>query len=203
MAREANAGGVLFDGTTRMSRNGESVHYYSLVSSHAEYNIAPAQDAAPLRTDFPLDRAALLGCAVMTGCTGRIEPETSAIVVGCGAVGLIAVQGAQLCGASIIVSVDINPLKLESARRVGATHVVDASEDDPVELMRELTGGLAPRRPRGDTRQDALRRGGRLPVQHHNRRARDRARLLRHATRASIFRGWPSFTWTVGSTSTR
>ena len=65
----------------------------------------------------------------MTGYTGLIEPETSAIVVGCGAVGLIAVQEAQLCGASIIVSVDINPLKLESARRVGARHVVDASEE--------------------------------------------------------------------------
>ena len=92
-----------------MSRNGEPVYYYSLVSSHAEYNILPAQAAVPLRTDFSLDRAALVGCAVMTGYTGLIEPETSAIVVGCGAVGVIAVQEPQLCGASIIVSVDINP----------------------------------------------------------------------------------------------
>ena len=59
-----------------MSRNGESVYYYySLVSSHAEYNIVPAQPAVPLRTDFPLDRAALLGCAVMTGCTAVSSPR--------------------------------------------------------------------------------------------------------------------------------
>ena len=110
---------MLFDGTTRMSRNGDPVYYYSLVSSHAEYNIVPAQAAVPLRTDFPLDRAALLGCAVMTGYggavhAGRIEPETS-VIVGCGAVGLSAVQGARLAGASTIVAVDINPLKLEWA----------------------------------------------------------------------------------------
>ena len=75
---------MLFDGTTRMSRNGDPVYYYSLVSSHAEYNIVPAQAAVPLRTDFPLDRAALLGYAVMTGYggavhAGRIEPGTSVI----------------------------------------------------------------------------------------------------------------------------
>ena len=100
----------------------------------------------PLRRDFPLDRAALLGCAVMTGYggaihAGRIKPDTSAVVVGCGAVGLSAIQGARIAGASIIVGVDVNPLKLEWAEKFGATHVVDASRDDPVELVRSLTQG--------------------------------------------------------------
>ncbi len=146
VAKAANSSGLLFDGTTRMSLNGQPVHYYSLVSSHAEYNIVPEQAAIPLRPDFPLDRAALLGCAVMTGYggavhAGYIEPEHSVIVVGCGAVGLSAVQGARIAGASVIVGVDLNPLKLEWAQKFGATHTVDASKDDPAEVMRSLTQG--------------------------------------------------------------
>ena len=146
VAKEAQAAGVLFDGTTRMSLDGRPVHYYSLVSSHAEYNIVPEQAAVPLPREFPLDRAALLGCAVMTGYGGavncaRIAPQTSVVVVGCGAVGLSAVQGARIAGASIIVGVDVNPLKLEWAEKYGATHVVDARADDPVEEVRALTQG--------------------------------------------------------------
>ena len=145
-AREANAKGVLFDGATRMSRNGAPVYYYSLVSSHAEYNIVPEQAAVPVRKDFPLDRAALLGCAVMTGYGGavhaaRIKPGSSVVVIGCGAVGLSAIQGARLSSASVIVGVDINPLKLAWAKTMGATHVVDASQDDPVTVVRQLTYG--------------------------------------------------------------
>lgn len=146
VAKGAQAAGVLFDGTTRMSLDGQPVHYYSLVSSHAEYNIVPEQAAVPLPREFPLDRAALLGCAVMTGYGGavncaRIAPQTSVVVVGCGAVGLSAIQGARIAGASIIVGVDVNPLKLEWAEKYGATHVVDASADDPVEVVRALTQG--------------------------------------------------------------
>jgi S-(hydroxymethyl)glutathione dehydrogenase/alcohol dehydrogenase len=145
-ARQANASGVLFDGTTRMYRNGAPVYYYSLVSSHAEYNIIPEQAAVPVRKDFPLDRAALLGCAVMTGYGGavhaaRIKPGSSVVVIGCGAVGLSAIQGARLGNASVIVGVDINPLKLQWARKMGATHVVNSAEEDPVAVVRKLTQG--------------------------------------------------------------
>ena len=99
--KKANSQGVLFDGTTRASINGENIHYYSLVSSHAEYTIIPKQAAVKIREDFPLDRAALLGCAVMTGYggavyAGNIKPETSVVVIGCGAVGLSAIQGCLL-----------------------------------------------------------------------------------------------------------
>ena len=146
VAKDVNAKGVLFDGTTRMSLDGEPVHYYSLVSSHAEYNVIPEQAAVPLRKDFPLDRAALLGCAVMTGYGGavhaaRVKPEASVVVVGCGAVGLSAIQGARISGASIIVGVDVNPLKLDWARNFGATHVLDSTKDDPVEFVQSLTQG--------------------------------------------------------------
>ena len=146
VARDANARGVLFDGTTRMSLDGKPVHYYSLVSSHAEYNVIAEQAAVPLRKDFPLDCAALLGCAVMTGYgaaihAARIKPETSVVVIGCGAVGLSVIQGARISGASIIVGVDINPLKLEWAEKFGATHIVNSTKDDPIEFVRALTQG--------------------------------------------------------------
>lgn len=145
-ARAANAKGVLFDGTTRMQLHGNPVHYYSLVSSHAEYVVIPEQAAVPVRKDFPLDRAALLGCAVMTGYGGavhaaRVRPESSVVVVGCGAVGLSALQGARIAGASTIVGVDINPLKLKWAQQFGATRVVNAGQEDPVSVVRSLTQG--------------------------------------------------------------
>jgi Zn-dependent alcohol dehydrogenase len=146
VARAAQARGVLPDGTTRFSARGRPVHYYSLVSSHAERTVVAEAAAVPLRADFPLDRAALLGCAVMTGYggavhAGRVRPEQSVVVVGCGAVGLSAVQGARIAGASVIVGVDVNPLKLGWAERLGATHVADARTADPVRLVRELTEG--------------------------------------------------------------
>jgi S-(hydroxymethyl)glutathione dehydrogenase/alcohol dehydrogenase len=146
VAAAANLRGVLFDGTSRFSSHGGPIHYYSLVSSHAERTIVPEQAAVPVPKEFPLDRAALLGCAVMTGYggavrAGGVRPENSVVVIGCGAVGLSAVQGARLAGATTIVAVDLNPLKLELAETVGATHVVDARSDDPVRIVRGLTHG--------------------------------------------------------------
>ena len=141
------AKGVMFEGTPRMkSADGQSVFHYSLVSSHAEYTIIPEAGAVPVRKDFPLDRAALLGCAVMTGYggavyAGNVKPENSVIVIGCGAVGLSAIQGAKIAGASIIIGVDINPKKLEWAKNVGATHVVNSKEEDPIKFARNFTQG--------------------------------------------------------------
>jgi S-(hydroxymethyl)glutathione dehydrogenase/alcohol dehydrogenase len=128
------------------SVEGEPVFHYSLVSSHAEYTIIPEAGAVPVRKDFPLDRAALLGCAVMTGYggavyAGYVRPENSVIVIGCGAVGLSAIQGARIAGASIIIGVDINSKKLDWAKSVGATHVVNSKDNDPVKIARDLTQG--------------------------------------------------------------
>jgi S-(hydroxymethyl)glutathione dehydrogenase/alcohol dehydrogenase len=95
---------------------------------------------------MPLDVGALLGCGVITGLgaalrTAKIEPGSSAAVVGCGGIGLAAVQGARLAGASPIIAVDVTDEKLERALEVGATHTVDAKRDDPVLAVRDLTGG--------------------------------------------------------------
>jgi S-(hydroxymethyl)glutathione dehydrogenase/alcohol dehydrogenase len=146
VAAEANGKGVLPDGRTRFASHGRPVFHYSLVSSHAERTIVPEQAAVPIPDAMPLDRAALLGCAVTTGFggavhAGRVRAGDSVVVVGCGAVGLSAVQGARIAGASVIVGVDVNPRKLGLAERFGATHVVDASIADPVAAVRALTHG--------------------------------------------------------------
>jgi len=146
VAGAANVKGVLFDGRTRFGSRALPVHHYSLVSSHAEFTIVPEQAAVPLPTQMPLDRAALLGCAVTTGFfgavrAGRIEAGQGVVVVGTGAVGLSAIQGARTAGSAIVVAVDINPRKLALAQEFGATDIVDATVSDPVAVVRGLTRG--------------------------------------------------------------
>jgi S-(hydroxymethyl)glutathione dehydrogenase/alcohol dehydrogenase len=99
-----------------------------------------------VRDDMPLDRAALIGCGVTTGVgaalnTARIEPGSMVAVFGCGGVGLAVIQGARIGGARLIIAVDVHEKKLATARELGATHVVDASAHDPVQTIREMTGG--------------------------------------------------------------
>ncbi len=96
---------------------------------------------------MPLDRAALVSCAVLTGFgavvnTAAVPPGARVAVFGCGGVGLNIVQGARLAGASRIVAVDVSAAKLETARRFGATDAVDSLTDDPVAAIRDLTGGV-------------------------------------------------------------
>jgi S-(hydroxymethyl)mycothiol dehydrogenase len=90
--------------------------------------------------------AGLLGCGVMAGLgaamfTGEVGFGDSVAVFGCGGVGCAAIAGARLCGAATIIGVDLDPGKLELARQFGATHTVNASQTDPVEAVRTLTGG--------------------------------------------------------------
>jgi S-(hydroxymethyl)glutathione dehydrogenase/alcohol dehydrogenase len=134
-------GGVLFDGTSRWSRDGQPLHHYLGVSSFAERVVVPAAGAVRVRKDAPLDVVALVGCAVATGVgavrnTARVEEGATVAVIGCGGVGLSCVQGARLAGASRIVAVDINPDKLTHARRLGATDTVDSSQVDAVQALK-------------------------------------------------------------------
>ena len=96
--------------------------------------------------DLPLDRAALLGCAVVTGVgavinSAQVEPGSTVAIIGCGGIGLNIVQGAVLAGASRVIAVDLHPSKLELAQVFGATDVVDASAGNPVGAIRGLTDG--------------------------------------------------------------
>jgi S-(hydroxymethyl)glutathione dehydrogenase/alcohol dehydrogenase len=124
----------------------EPVHAAVGLGAFAEQMVVHERALAKIREDMPLDVASLLGCGVTTGLgaalrTAKVEPGSSAAVIGCGGIGLAAVQGARLAGASQIVAVDVAADKLDRARTVGATHVVDASAGDAVEAVRVLTGG--------------------------------------------------------------
>lgn len=143
--------GHLFDGTSRMQRNGKEVYHYSVTSTHAEYSVVPESGAIPVPKQIPFDRACIIGCGVMTGVGGvirkaQVAPGSSVVVIGCGAVGLNAVQGARLAGATKIIAVDIGRDKLQRARDFGATHSVeatsvDAADRDAVSQVLEQTEG--------------------------------------------------------------
>jgi len=112
-----------------------------------EETLLPETAVVRIDTDLPLDQAALLGCGVVTGVgavvrTAQVRPGETVLVVGCGGVGLAAVQGARLSGASRIVAADRSPSALERARGCGATDVVDAGAVDVAAAVRELTGGV-------------------------------------------------------------
>ncbi|MDQ6730609.1 MAG: Zn-dependent alcohol dehydrogenase [Actinomycetota bacterium] len=133
---------TLEDGTCRLHREGQPVHHYN-TSSFAERSVVPARTAVKVDSGLPLTELALMGCAVMTGVgavlnTARVRPGDTVAVVGCGGVGLNVVQGARIAGAAKIIAVDVVVDKLELARELGATAVVDASQGDPVTAVREL-----------------------------------------------------------------
>ena len=144
--RQHQPQGHLFDGTSRMQRNGNEVHHYSVTSTHAEYSVVPESGAIPVPKQIPFDRACIIGCGVMTGVGGvirkaQVEPGSSVAVIGCGAVGLNALQGARLAGAAKIIAVDIGQDKLKRALEFGATHTVDAADDDAVRRVLDMTAG--------------------------------------------------------------
>jgi S-(hydroxymethyl)glutathione dehydrogenase/alcohol dehydrogenase len=140
--------GMLYDGTSRLHLRGDTVFHYSAVSSFAEEAVVPAAGAIKIRSDVSLPAAALIGCCVTTGVgsvlwTARVGAGSSVVVVGCGAVGLSAIQGAGIAAAGPIIAVDISDEKLETAVRFGATDTVHATGLDAVEAVRGLTHGGA------------------------------------------------------------
>jgi S-(hydroxymethyl)glutathione dehydrogenase/alcohol dehydrogenase len=139
--------GVAFDGGARaMLADGRSLQQLMFLGSFGEYCIVSDQQAIPVPKEIPFDRACLIGCGVMTGAgaalnLGAIAHGGTVMVVGCGAVGLAAVQGARLAGAGTIIAVDIDPAKLVLAAKMGATHGVNASKDDAIAAAKRETNG--------------------------------------------------------------
>lgn len=130
----------------RLSLDGRAVSQFVGLASFAEEMLVPVSSVARVPEEMPLDKAALLGCAVITGLgavrhTAQVQFGDTVAVIGCGGVGLSAVQGAALAGASRIIAIDRMPEKLDLARAFGATDLVDATQVDPVDAVRELTGG--------------------------------------------------------------
>jgi S-(hydroxymethyl)glutathione dehydrogenase/alcohol dehydrogenase len=134
------------DEPPRLSQGGEPVHQFLDLSSFAEQILAHEHALVKIRKDMPLDRAALIGCAVTTGVgavhnTAKVEVGSTVVVIGCGGVGLSCINGAAIAGAGRIIAVDTVGSKLNLAKRFGATDVVNAADGDPVGQVRELTGG--------------------------------------------------------------
>ncbi|HEY8532652.1 MAG TPA: Zn-dependent alcohol dehydrogenase [Micromonospora sp.] len=130
----------------RLSRKGTPVEPFVGLGGFAEMLLVHERTVVKLPKEMPLDKAALLGCAGITGLgavrhTARVQVGDTVAVIGCGGVGLNVIQGARLAGAARIIAIDKLPEKLELARTFGATDVINAATTDPVEAVRELTGG--------------------------------------------------------------
>jgi Zn-dependent alcohol dehydrogenase len=116
------------------------------IGTFAEEVVVPEEMVVPIRKDMPWPQAALVGCCVATGVGAvtrhaKIEAGSTVLVIGCGGVGLNAVQGAMLSGARTIIAADIRDNKLEMARTFGATHTINtATDNDPVKKVKEITG---------------------------------------------------------------
>src|SRR5580692_346184 len=131
----------------RLSLGGQPVRQFINISSYAEKMLLHENSIVKIDPEIPLDKAALVGCGVLTGVgaalrSAGLEAGQTVAVYGCGGVGLSIVQGARIGGARQIIAVDQFEAKREMALRVGATHFVNSAEDDPVKAVKALTGGL-------------------------------------------------------------
>jgi S-(hydroxymethyl)glutathione dehydrogenase / alcohol dehydrogenase len=140
------AEGTLGNGITRFRKDGRAVRHFNGVSSFSQYAVVPERGCVPVDPSVPLDRAALIGCAVSTGVgavlfTAQVPPGGTMAVFGAGGVGLNAVQGGAIANAGRVIAVDVNPHKLALAREFGATDTIDARENDPVTAILDLTSG--------------------------------------------------------------
>ena len=130
----------------RISQNDQALTPFAQLGSFAEMMLVHEHALVKVREDMPMDRAALIGCGVTTGIgavihTAAVEPGSTVAVIGCGGIGLSAINGAALAGASRIIAVDMVASKLELARKFGATELVDASDGESVQKVIEMTGG--------------------------------------------------------------
>lgn len=132
--------------TPRLSQAGAPLEPFMAIGAFAEMILVHESGCVPIRRDMPLDRACLIGCGVTTGFgaatrSANVRAGESVAVIGCGGVGLAAINGAYVAGAGRIFAVDRVPSKLEIARTFGATDVVDPAAGNVVEQIMELTGG--------------------------------------------------------------
>ena len=130
----------------RVRGTGAEINRMAGLGTFGSYQVVPEVAAVPIDKDIPFAQAALVGCGVTTGVgaainTAGVQPGTSVAVFGCGGVGLNCMQGSAIAGATTIIAVDLLDNKLELAKEFGATHTVNAAREDPVERIKELTGG--------------------------------------------------------------
>ncbi|GAC1348603.1 MAG: Zn-dependent alcohol dehydrogenase [Ktedonobacteraceae bacterium] len=140
------ARGPLLDGTFRMHNGEINIGQFCLLSTFSERTVVPDISLVVVDKQYPLNRAVLASCAVPTGVgavlnRAKVTPGSAVMVIGCGGVGVNIIQGAVLAGARMIIAVDIHDFKLEMARQLGATHVINARQEDPVRAAKKLTDG--------------------------------------------------------------
>ena len=130
----------------RISQNGAALEPFANLGAFAEQMLVHEHALAKIRADMPLDRAALIGCAVTTGVgsvihTAKVRPGETLAVIGCGGIGLSCINGAAIAGAGRIIAVDTLAAKLELARKFGATDVINAKDEEAVGKVMALTDG--------------------------------------------------------------
>ena len=148
--RETQGQGVMPDGSSRFSLNGEKLFHYMGTSTFANHTVLPEIAVAKVREDAPFEKICYIGCGVTTGIgavinTAKVEPGDNVVVFGLGGIGLNVIQGARLVGADKIIGVDINPARREIAEKFGMTHFVNPLEveGDLVPYLVDLTDGGA------------------------------------------------------------
>jgi NDMA-dependent alcohol dehydrogenase len=143
---------TLPDGTRRIKdKSGKELNHFAGVAVMAEYATLPRENVIKIESTIPLDKAALVGCAVMTGVgaalnTAKVEAGSSCVIFGAGGIGLNVIQGCALAGAEKIIAIDTSDKKLELAQQFGATHVINPKQEpngDPVGKVMLMTGGGA------------------------------------------------------------
>jgi NDMA-dependent alcohol dehydrogenase len=138
-------GGRQVDGTSRHHARGQDIRTMTLLGTFAHHTVVNEASCIKIEKDYPLDRACLLGCGVVTGWgssvyAAEVQPGDTVAVVGCGGIGSNAIQGARLAGAKHIVAIDPVEFKREKAMEFGATHTA-SSIDEATELIRDISWG--------------------------------------------------------------
>ena len=144
--QQANGAGKLLNSAMRLAQNGQPVYHHVGVSAFAQYCVVNRGSVVKIDKQLPFDEAALFGCAVLTGVgaalnTAQVFPGARVAVVGLGGVGLNALFGAQVAGASQVIALDVHDDKLQLARQLGATDVVNAKDPDAIRKVKDLTRG--------------------------------------------------------------
>ncbi len=147
--RSTQGAGLMPDGTSRFSLEGEPIFHYMGTSTFSQYVVLPEISVAKVRKDAPLDKVCLIGCGVSTGIgavinTAKVEPGSNVIIFGLGGIGLNCIQASKMVGANMIIGVDLNNDKKAVGEAFGMTHFVNPNEvDDLVPYLVNMTGGGA------------------------------------------------------------
>ncbi|MFQ2368837.1 S-(hydroxymethyl)glutathione dehydrogenase/class III alcohol dehydrogenase [Aeromonas enteropelogenes] len=146
--RATQGKGLMPDGTTRFSKDGQPIYHYMGTSTFSEYTVLPEISIAKVDPAAPLEEVCLLGCGVTTGIgavmnTAKVKEGESVAIFGLGGIGLSAIIGARLAKAGRIIAIDINESKFELARKLGATDCINPNDfDKPIqEVIVEMTDG--------------------------------------------------------------